>query len=115
MVFYRCLSFGKESEKSFEEGIAHYCSICSDIQLLAGYNSWRRFCGLSEPSGERSLGRVLRNPNLARKFLRLYGTPKNIDIWMGALVEPFVGGGRVGPLMACLIGTQFRNIRDGDR
>lgn len=115
MVFYRCLSFGKESEKSFEEGIAHYCSICSDIQLLAGYNSWRRFCGLSEPSGERSLGRVLRNQNLARKFLRLYGTPKNIDIWMGALVEPFVGGGRVGPLMACLIGTQFRNIRDGDR
>ncbi|NXP22747.1 PERE peroxidase, partial [Scytalopus superciliaris] len=82
---------------------------------LPGYNSWRRFCGLSEPSGVRSLGKVLRNRGLAKKFLQLYGTPKNIDIWIGALAEPFVRGGRVGPLMACLIGTQFRNIRDGDR
>ncbi|OWK52502.1 Eosinophil peroxidase [Lonchura striata] len=82
---------------------------------LPGYNSWRKFCGLSQPSGVKSLGRVLRNRNLARKFLNLYGTPKNIDIWIGALAEPFVEGGRVGPLMACLIGTQFRNIRDGDR
>ncbi|KAM4886894.1 eosinophil peroxidase-like isoform 1-T2 [Sylvia borin] len=82
---------------------------------LPGYNSWRKFCGLSQPSGVKSLGRVLRNKNLARKFLQLYGTPKNIDIWIGALAEPFVKGGRVGPLMACLIGTQFRNIRDGDR
>uniref|UniRef100_A0A8C3QT99 Eosinophil peroxidase n=1 Tax=Cyanoderma ruficeps TaxID=181631 RepID=A0A8C3QT99_9PASS len=82
---------------------------------LPGYNSWRKFCGLSQPSGVKSLGQVLRNRNLARKFLQLYGTPKNIDIWIGALAEPFVKGGRVGPLMACLIGTQFRNIRDGDR
>ncbi|XP_023794784.1 eosinophil peroxidase-like isoform X1 [Cyanistes caeruleus] len=82
---------------------------------LPGYNSWRKFCGLSQPSGVKSLGQVLRNQNLARKFLQLYGTPKNIDIWIGALAEPFVKGGRVGPLMACLIGTQFRNIRDGDR
>uniref|UniRef100_A0A8C9MLU2 Eosinophil peroxidase n=1 Tax=Serinus canaria TaxID=9135 RepID=A0A8C9MLU2_SERCA len=78
---------------------------CSDIQLLAGYNSWRKFCGLSQPSGVKSLG----------KFLKIYGTPKSIDIWIGALAEPFVKGGRVGPPMACLIGTQFRNIRDGDR
>ncbi|NWT56972.1 PERE peroxidase, partial [Erythrocercus mccallii] len=82
---------------------------------LPGYNSWRKFCGLSQPSGVKSLGQVLRNQNLARKFLQLYGTPKNIDIWIGALAEPFVRGGRVEPLMACLIGTQFRNIRDGDR
>ncbi|NXX98938.1 PERM Myeloperoxidase, partial [Centropus bengalensis] len=82
---------------------------------LAGYNSWRQFCGLSQPSGLNSLAQVLKNPGLARKFLQLYGTPKNIDIWIGALAEPFVSGGRVGPLMACLIGTQFRNIRDGDR
>ncbi|NXP83654.1 PERE peroxidase, partial [Passerina amoena] len=82
---------------------------------LPGYSSWRKFCGLSQPSGVKSLGHVLRNRNLARKFLKLYGTPKNIDIWIGALAEPFVKGGRVGPLMACLIGTQFRNIRDGDR
>ncbi|NWX40862.1 PERM Myeloperoxidase, partial [Steatornis caripensis] len=82
---------------------------------LPGYNSWRRFCGLSQPSKLNHLARVLRNRALAQKFMRLYGTPKNIDVWIGALAEPFVNGGRVGPLMACLIGTQFRNIRDGDR
>lgn len=62
-----------------------------------------------------TLAQVLRNRSLAEKFLQLYGTPRNIDIWIGALAEPFVNKGRVGPLMACLIGTQFRNIRDGDR
>ncbi|NWS77972.1 PERE peroxidase, partial [Crotophaga sulcirostris] len=82
---------------------------------LAGYNSWRQFCGLSQPSNLNALAKVLKNRDLAKKFLQLYGTPKNIDIWIGALAEPFVKGGRVGPLMACLIGTQFRNIRDGDR
>ncbi|NWX15909.1 PERE peroxidase, partial [Aegotheles bennettii] len=82
---------------------------------LPGYASWRKFCGLSQPSKLKTLARVLKNRDLAKKFLELYGTPKNIDIWIGALAEPFVRGGRVGPLMACLIGTQFRNIRDGDR
>ncbi|NXI40842.1 PERM Myeloperoxidase, partial [Galbula dea] len=82
---------------------------------LAGYTSWRQFCGLSQPSNLKTLAKVLRNRGLAEKFMQLYGTPKNIDIWIGALAEPFVGRGRVGPLMACLIGTQFRKIRDGDR
>ncbi|POI31259.1 hypothetical protein CIB84_004988 [Bambusicola thoracicus] len=90
-------------------------SLCSDMQQHAGYVSWRKFCGLSQPRGVESLGQVLNNKNLARKFMKLYGTPRNIDIWVGALAEPFVDGGRVGPLMACLIGTQFRNTRDGDR
>lgn len=47
--------------------------------------------------------------------MELYGTPDNIDLWIGAIAEPFVPQGRVGPLLACIIGTQFRNLRDGDR
>ncbi|NXH16687.1 PERM Myeloperoxidase, partial [Bucco capensis] len=82
---------------------------------LPGYNSWRQLCGLSQPSNLKRLAKVLRNNDLAKKFLQLYGTANNIDIWLGALAEPFVHGGRVGPLLACLIGTQFRKIRDGDR
>ncbi|XP_067393759.1 myeloperoxidase [Emydura macquarii macquarii] len=82
---------------------------------LAGYNAWRRFCGLSQPSNLAELSAVLRNSELAGKFIDLYGTPENIDIWIGALAEPFVPNGRVGPLLACIIGSQFRNLRDGDR
>ncbi|XP_042365182.1 eosinophil peroxidase isoform X1 [Plectropomus leopardus] len=82
---------------------------------LPGYNAWRRFCGLSTPRNQAELAQVLNNSDLARRLLQLYGTPDNIDIWLGGVAEPFVRGGRVGPLFACLIATQFQRIRQGDR
>ncbi|KAI4532969.1 hypothetical protein MG293_015988 [Ovis ammon polii] len=82
---------------------------------LPGYNAWRRFCGLPEPNTVGELGTVLRNLDLARRLMALYRTPNNIDIWMGGVAEPLNKNGRVGPLLACLIGTQFRKLRDGDR
>ncbi|XP_024253401.1 myeloperoxidase [Oncorhynchus tshawytscha] len=82
---------------------------------LPGYNAWRTFCGLSTPRNEAELGAVLNNRDLARRLLQLYGTPANIDVWMGGVAEPFVRRGRVGPLFACLIATQFQRIRQGDR
>lgn len=80
-----------------------------------GYNSWRAFCGLSQPKTLEELSAVLRNEVLAKKLLDLYGTPDNIDIWLGAIAEPLVHRGRVGPLLTCLLGRQFQRIRDGDR
>ncbi|KAM9597523.1 eosinophil peroxidase [Trichechus inunguis] len=82
---------------------------------LPGYNAWRRFCGLSQPRNLVQLSQVLKNKDLARKFLNLYGTPDNIDIWVGAIAEPLLPGARVGPLLACLFENQFRKARDGDR
>ena len=55
------------------------------------------------------------NPTLAQKLLALYGTPQNMDVWVGAISEPPLPGGRVGPLLACLLAKQFRDLRDGDR
>uniref|UniRef100_A0AAQ5YZW9 Myeloid-specific peroxidase n=1 Tax=Amphiprion ocellaris TaxID=80972 RepID=A0AAQ5YZW9_AMPOC len=82
---------------------------------IPGYNAWRKFCNLSQPRNEAQLGQVLGNRDLARRLLQLYGTPDNIDIWLGGVAEPFVQGGRVGPLFSCLIATQFQKIRQGDR
>ncbi|XP_038184102.1 myeloperoxidase [Arvicola amphibius] len=82
---------------------------------LPGYNAWRRFCGLPQPSTVGELGTVLKNLGLAQKLMAQYGTPNNIDIWMGGVSEPLEPNGRVGQLLACLIGTQFRKLRDGDR
>ncbi|XP_048222490.1 myeloperoxidase [Perognathus longimembris pacificus] len=82
---------------------------------LPGYNAWRRFCGLPQPGNVGELATVLKNLGLARKLMEQYGTPNNIDIWMGGVAEPLEPNGRVGKLLACLIGTQFRNLRDGDR
>lgn len=81
----------------------------------SGYNAWRRFCGLSQPRNVAELSQVLKNKGLARKFLKLYGTPDNIDIWIGAIAEPLLPGARVGPLLACLFENQFRRARSGDR
>uniref|UniRef100_A0A8C1YNX3 Myeloperoxidase-like n=1 Tax=Cyprinus carpio TaxID=7962 RepID=A0A8C1YNX3_CYPCA len=82
---------------------------------IPGYSAWRRFCGLSAPRNEQELGVVMNNTELAHRLIELYGTPENIDIWLGGIAEPFVPGGRVGPLFACLISTQFQRIREGDR
>ncbi|XP_037057077.1 lactoperoxidase-like [Peromyscus leucopus] len=75
-----------------------------------GYNSWRAFCGLSQPKTLEELSAVLRNEVLAKRLLDLYGTPDNIDIWLGAIAEPLVHRGRVGPLLTCLLGQQFQRI-----
>ncbi|XP_078536738.1 eosinophil peroxidase-like [Lissotriton helveticus] len=82
---------------------------------IPDYGAWRRFCGLSEPQNLAELRGVLNNFDLARKLIDLYGTPKNIDIWLGGVAEPSVPGGKIGPLLACIIGNQFRVARDGDR
>ncbi|XP_072286095.1 myeloperoxidase-like [Pyxicephalus adspersus] len=81
---------------------------------LPGYNAWRRFCGLSAPKNVDELAIVLNNRTLAKKLIDLYGTPENIDIWIGGVSEPLVPGGRTGKLLSCLIGDQFRRARDGD-
>ncbi|KAK7892110.1 hypothetical protein WMY93_024073 [Mugilogobius chulae] len=82
---------------------------------LPGYGAWRHFCGLSVPNTTSELADILGNYTLAEKFQVLYGTPRNIDVWVGAISEPALPGGRVGPLLSCLLGRQFRTLRDGDR
>ncbi|XP_067090259.1 eosinophil peroxidase [Osmerus mordax] len=82
---------------------------------MPGYSSWRRYCGLVVPNTTSDLANILGNPSLAHKFLLLYGTPQNIDVWVGAISEPAPPGGRVGPLLSCLLAKQFRDLRDGDR
>uniref|UniRef100_A0ACB8G205 Uncharacterized protein n=1 Tax=Sphaerodactylus townsendi TaxID=933632 RepID=A0ACB8G205_9SAUR len=82
---------------------------------LLGYNSWRRFCGLPEAHTFSDLQHILNSSYLAHKLLNLYGTPENIDIWIGAIAEPLLPGARVGELLACLLGRQFQALRDGDR
>ncbi|KAL7847982.1 hypothetical protein AOLI_G00227000 [Acnodon oligacanthus] len=86
----------------------------SHDHALPGYTAWRRFCNLSTPQNEAELAVVLNNTDLARRLIALYGNPANIDVWVAGVSEPFVPGGRVGPLFSCLIATQFQKIRQGD-
>jgi peroxidase len=38
----------------------------------------------------------------------------DIDIFTGSVSERAVKGGAVGPLLACILGQQFRDIKYGD-
>ncbi|VDK64416.1 unnamed protein product [Gongylonema pulchrum] len=39
----------------------------------------------------------------------------DVDLYVGSMVEDPVVGGLVGTTLACLIGDQFKRLRDGDR
>uniref|UniRef100_A0A4W4GN55 Eosinophil peroxidase n=1 Tax=Electrophorus electricus TaxID=8005 RepID=A0A4W4GN55_ELEEL len=82
---------------------------------LPGYGAWRELCGLPIPANKSEFAGILGNVGLVRKLLALYGTAQNIDVWVEAISEPALPGGRVGPLLACLLAKQFRALIDGDR
>jgi len=76
---------------------------------IPGYNTWRRFCGLTTMDFN-SMG-----PD-GRFFDQVYDSPEDIDLYSGALNErPVQAGADVGPLYACLIGKQFNAVKYGDR
>ncbi len=39
----------------------------------------------------------------------------DVDLFVGLNLEDTVSGGLIGPVSACLLGRQFRDLRDGDR
>lgn len=53
--------------------------------------------------------------NFLLVYFRLYGSTLNIDLFPALMVEDLVPGSRLGPTLMCLLSTQFRRLRDGDR
>lgn len=58
---------------------------------------------------------VLSVPRGSLPSHRLYGSPLNIDLFPALMVEDLVPGSRLGPTLMCLLSTQFKRLRDGDR
>lgn len=83
---------------------------------LPGYNAWRTFCNLSAPNSIEGLQDHITNATVRRKLRDIYGDdPDNIDLWVGGLLEDTLPGTQLGPTFQCIIGNQFRRLRDGDR
>ncbi|KFQ35786.1 Peroxidasin, partial [Merops nubicus] len=79
------------------------------------YNDFRVFCNLSSAQEFEDLKNEIKNLEIREKLRSLYGTTKNIDLFPALMVEDLVPGTRVGPTLMCLLTTQFRRLRDGDR
>jgi len=61
------------------------------------------------------LSKIIRNEDTLGKLMALYGHPKNIDLWVGGVLEEPLLNGKVGPTFGCIIIDQFKRFRDGDR
>ncbi|XP_033967231.1 peroxidasin isoform X1 [Pseudochaenichthys georgianus] len=79
------------------------------------YNDYRTFCNLSSAQTFDDLRNEIKNPTVREKLQRLYGTPLNIDLFPALMAEDLVPGSRLGPTLMCLLATQFKRLRDGDR
>uniref|UniRef100_A0A182K066 Heme peroxidase 1 n=1 Tax=Anopheles christyi TaxID=43041 RepID=A0A182K066_9DIPT len=80
---------------------------------LPAYPRWRKHCHLTPADSWAELERIV-DPVSYRQMRRIYRAPANVDVYSGALSEPPVKGGIVGPLLTCLIGDQFLRLKQGD-
>ncbi|KAG7313233.1 hypothetical protein JYU34_000332 [Plutella xylostella] len=79
------------------------------------YVKWREFCNMSSVETFDDLRGEISDAGVRAKLKELYGTPLNIDVWVGGILEDQVEGGKVGPLFRCLLLEQFQRLRAGDR
>uniref|UniRef100_A0A8C5HXK5 Ig-like domain-containing protein n=1 Tax=Gouania willdenowi TaxID=441366 RepID=A0A8C5HXK5_GOUWI len=79
------------------------------------YNDYRTYCNLSAAQTFDDLRNEIKNPNVREKLQRLYGTPLNVDLFPALMAEDLVPGSRLGPTLMCLLTSQFKRLRDGDR
>ncbi|XP_032877568.1 peroxidasin homolog isoform X1 [Amblyraja radiata] len=79
------------------------------------YNDYRVYCNLTSAQEFEDLKNEIKNPRIREKLRNLYGTPLNIDLFPALMVEDLIPGSRLGPTLLCLLSTQFKRLRDGDR
>ncbi|KAK3105961.1 hypothetical protein FSP39_009685, partial [Pinctada imbricata] len=80
---------------------------------LAPYIEWRRYCGLSVPT---TFDELEDHNRQARNDLEgAYNNVTDIDLYAGAMLENRLTASYVGPTFACILGEQFRALKQGDR
>jgi len=81
---------------------------------LPGYNSYRQLCGSKRATQFQDFLDTM-TPEAVQKLQLTYAHPDDVDLFMGVNHENHLPGALVGPTSACLIGTQFRHLKYGDR
>jgi len=91
--------------------------IAIDIQRqydvgLGSLNQTRKAIGLNPYN---SISDLVTDRKLRAEFVNAYGSIKNVDLFMGGLVEKHAKNALVGETFQTIIADQFRRLRTGDR
>ena len=79
---------------------------------LPSYNQVRNSLGM-RPA--RRFSDITPDRDVQASLEEAYGSPNQVDLWVGGLAEPHVPGAMVGPVFHRIISRQFAKLRDGDR
>ncbi|KAH8294145.1 hypothetical protein KR054_008757 [Drosophila jambulina] len=105
------------NRKEFEEYGSDLKAI--DIQRardfsLASYNDVREFCGLRRAVDWADFAHEIQAEKISL-LRRLYATPDDVELSVGATLEFHIPEALFGPTLLCIIGKQFHNTRRADR
>ncbi|CAJ0606649.1 unnamed protein product [Cylicocyclus nassatus] len=82
---------------------------------IPSYNTMRTFCGLPRAASFEDFSDMILDKNLRTGLGKHYNTTDDVDFYVGSMLEDPVVGGLVGTTLSCVIGEQFKRLRDGDR
>jgi hypothetical protein len=79
---------------------------------LPDYNTVRENFGLPVI---QDFNEITKHADVADILSKLYGTPDDVDPWVGMLSEDYMPGAILGSTLMTIFKKQFQNLRDGDR
>jgi len=81
---------------------------------LDHYNVYRKLCGFPAAYTFEDFSDTINYEGI-QKLKQLYKDPNDVELFPGLSLEDRVLGGLVGPVSACILNTQFYNLKYGDR
>jgi len=79
---------------------------------LPSYNEYRQLLGFDAADG---FDDITADPTVQAQLAAVYGSPDEMDLWVGGLAEDDVAGAIVGPVFHAILVEQFTRLHDGDR
>jgi hypothetical protein len=81
---------------------------------LQTYNNFREYCGYPKAYAFEDFGDTI-NYDGIKVLQKLYKSTDDVDLFVGLNLEDALPGALIGPTSACILGKQFKALRDGDR